>query len=95
MSVFAMKIGNALVAQKADRGALPQLFAATAPTVRGGQFYGPSGFQEARGDPLEVQAISAAHDPATGHRLWSVSEQLTGVTFPLPTPTAEPPGQHR
>ncbi|MEO6144981.1 MAG: oxidoreductase [Dermatophilaceae bacterium] len=86
LSAFVMKISNALVAQKADRGALPQLFAATAPTVQGGQFYGPSGFQEARGAPIEVQAVAAAHDPATGRRLWSVSEQLTGVTFSLPTP---------
>ncbi len=87
VSVFVMRIGNALIAQKADRGALPQLFAATAPTVRGGQFYGPSGFQEMRGDPIEVQAVAAAHDPTAGRRLWSVSEQLTGVNFPLPTPT--------
>jgi NAD(P)-dependent dehydrogenase (short-subunit alcohol dehydrogenase family) len=87
MSAFVMKLSNALIAQKADRGALPQLFAATAPTVRGGQFYGPSGFQEMRGTPIEVHAIAAAHDPATGRRLWSLSEQLTGVTFPLPTPT--------
>jgi len=86
MSAFVMKLSNALIAQKADRGALPQLFAATAPTVRGGQFYGPSGFQEMRGTPIEVHAIAAAHDPATGRRLWSLSEQLTGVTFPLPTP---------
>lgn len=87
MSAFVMKLSNALIAQKADRGALPQLFAATAPTVRGGQFYGPSGFHEMRGAPIEVHAIAAAHDPATGRRLWSLSEQLTGVTFPLPTPT--------
>ncbi len=70
----------------------------TAPTLRGGLFYGPSGFQETRGAPIEVQAVAAAHDPATGRRLWSVSEQLTGVTFPLQTPTTEPPaniGDHR
>ncbi|MEP7035522.1 MAG: oxidoreductase [Dermatophilaceae bacterium] len=86
MSVLVMKIGNALIAQKVDRGALPQLFAATAPTVHGGRFYGPSGFQEMRGDPVEVQAVAAAHDPVAGRRLWSASERLTGVTFPLPTP---------
>jgi len=76
-------------------GRIPQLFAASAPTVRGGQFYRPSGFQEARGARIEVQAVAAAHNPATGRPLWSVSEQLTGVTFPLQTPTTEPPGQHR
>ena len=79
-----MKIGNALVAQKADRGALPQLYSATAPAVHGGQFFGPSGRGELRGDPVEVQAIPAAYDPAVARRLWLVSEELTGVTYPLP-----------
>ncbi len=87
LSAVGLKIGNALVAQKADRGVLPQLFAATAPTVRGGQFYGPSGFQEMRGDPTEVHATPEAHDPDTGRRLWTVSEELTGVVYPLPVPT--------
>lgn len=63
MSAFVMKLGNALIAPKADRRALPQLFAATAPTVRVGRFYGPSGFQEIRGTPIEVHAIAAACDP--------------------------------
>jgi NAD(P)-dependent dehydrogenase (short-subunit alcohol dehydrogenase family) len=81
MGARVMKIGNALIAQNADRGALPQLFAATAPTVQGGQFFGPSGFGELRGAPTEVQAIPAAYDPTIAHQLWSVSEGLTGVTF--------------
>jgi NAD(P)-dependent dehydrogenase (short-subunit alcohol dehydrogenase family) len=85
IAVPAMKIANALFAQKAERGALPQLYAATAPDVRGGQFFGPSGFREMRGDPTEVQAVREARDPEIGRRLWTVSEELTGVTFPLPT----------
>ena len=76
-----MKLGNAIVAQKAERGALPQLYAATAPGVHGGQFFGPSGRGELRGDPVEVKAIPAAYDAAIGQRLWSVSEELTGVTY--------------
>jgi len=87
LSAVALRIGNALFAQNPERGALPQLFAATAPTVRGGQYYGPAGFQEMRGDPTEVHAIPAAHDPDTGRRLWTVSEQLTGVTYLLPVHT--------
>ena len=83
---FVLRIGNALVAQKAERGALPQLYAATAPDVRSGQFFGPSGFQEMRGDPTEVHAVPEAHDPDIGRRLWAVSEELTGVTFALPAP---------
>jgi NAD(P)-dependent dehydrogenase (short-subunit alcohol dehydrogenase family) len=86
IAVLAMKVGNALVAQKAERGVLPQLYAATAPNVRGGQYFGPSGFQELRGDPTEVQAVPEAHDPEIARRLWTVSEQLTGVTYPLPEP---------
>ena len=88
LSAFVMRIGNAVIAQKAEKGALPQLLAATAPSVQGGQFYGPSGFNELRGDPVEVQAVAAARDPETGRRLWEVSEELTAVTFPLPTPTS-------
>jgi NAD(P)-dependent dehydrogenase (short-subunit alcohol dehydrogenase family) len=81
MAVRVMKIGNALIAQKAERGALPQLYAATQSTVEGGQFFGPSGFRELRGDPSEVRAIPAAYDQAIASQLWSVSEELTGVTY--------------
>ena len=88
IAVVAMKVGNALVAQKAERGALPQLYAATAPGVQGGQYFGPDGIQEMRGDPTEVQAVPEAHDPEIGRRLWTVSEQLTGVTYALPVATA-------
>jgi len=88
MAAFALRISNALVAQKAERGVLPQLYAATAPGVQSGQFFGPSGFQEMRGDLAEVQAVPEARDPEIGRRLWAVSEQLTGVTFALPAATA-------
>ncbi|GAC1527254.1 MAG: oxidoreductase [Thermoleophilaceae bacterium] len=87
IAALAMRIGNVFVAQKAERGALPQLYAATAPGVRGGQFFGPGGFQEMRGDPTEVQAVPEARDADIGRRLWAVSEELTGVTFPLPAAT--------
>ncbi len=81
---LAMKIGNVVIAQKAERGALPQLYAATAPGVRGGQFFGPGGFQEMRGEVTEVQAVPEARDAVTGRRLWEVSEELTRVDFGLP-----------
>ena len=87
LSAFVMKISNTLLAQKVERGALPQLYAATAAGVEGGQFYGPSGFQELRGDPTEVEAVPEAHNPEIARRLWAMSEELTGVTFPLPVPT--------
>jgi NAD(P)-dependent dehydrogenase (short-subunit alcohol dehydrogenase family) len=87
LAAFALRIGNAVIAQSPERGALPQLYAATAPAVQGGQYFGPGGFQEMRGDPTEVQAVAEAHDPEVARRLWEVSEELTGVRFPLPAPT--------
>ncbi|WP_369383999.1 oxidoreductase [Streptomyces sp. cg36] len=72
------------LAQRPEQGALPQLYAATAPDARGGEFIGPDGFAELRGGPTRVQPSTAAADPRTGHRLWELSEQLTDVRFRLP-----------
>ncbi|MFD8420883.1 oxidoreductase [Streptomyces sp. NPDC059466] len=65
-----------------ERGALPQLYAATAPDVRGGEFFGPSGFKEMRGRGVNTvhPGTEAAH-PETGYRLWTEAERLTGVTY--------------
>ncbi|MDV6260259.1 SDR family NAD(P)-dependent oxidoreductase [Rhodococcoides yunnanense] len=71
------------VTQKAEMGALPTLRAATDPTVIGGQYYGPSGRGELRGYPKLVTSSADSHDESTQQRLWAVSEELTGVTFPL------------
>ncbi len=73
--------GGLLVTQPAERGALPQLFAATAPDVRGGQFFGPSGFLEMRGRVVEVHPSAEAADPDVGRRLWTAAEALTGITY--------------
>lgn len=70
-----------LVTQPVERGALPQLHAATAPAVRGGQFFGPAGFRELRGPVTEVPPSAEAADPAVGRRLWSAAEHLTGVSY--------------
>jgi NAD(P)-dependent dehydrogenase (short-subunit alcohol dehydrogenase family) len=67
--------------QPTSQGALPQLHAATAPTVRGGQFFGPDGRGEQRGEVTEVRASAEALDPAVGRRLWQVSQELTGVAY--------------
>jgi NAD(P)-dependent dehydrogenase (short-subunit alcohol dehydrogenase family) len=74
-------VGNQLIAQSAEQGALPQLYAATAPGVEGGFFIGPDGFREARGHPTVVQPVGRARDAETGERLWQVSEELTGVSY--------------
>lgn len=77
----ALAISNRLFAQSAERGALPTLYAATAPGVEGGDYYGPDGRGEMRGFPKKVKAITDAYDPAIGRRLWDVSEELTGVRY--------------
>lgn len=59
--------------------ALPTLRAATDPEVRGGEYYGPAGFQEFQGPPVAVKPIPAAFDPEIARRLWDVSVELTGV----------------
>jgi NAD(P)-dependent dehydrogenase (short-subunit alcohol dehydrogenase family) len=74
---------NALISQKAAMGALPILRAATDPGVLGGQYYGPRGPLGARGYPTLAQSSRQSHDTALQHRLWTVSEQLTGITFPV------------
>jgi NAD(P)-dependent dehydrogenase (short-subunit alcohol dehydrogenase family) len=74
--------GTRLLGQPASDGALPQLYAATAEGVHGGEYFGPDGLAEMRGHhPRLVQFSAAAHDEAAAARLWAVSEELTGVTF--------------
>ncbi|MFD3523156.1 oxidoreductase [Streptomyces sp. NPDC058653] len=64
------------------QGALPQLHAATAPAVRGGQYFGPSGFAEVRGRGVKEARLSIeAADTGTGQRLWAEAENLTGLTY--------------
>jgi NAD(P)-dependent dehydrogenase (short-subunit alcohol dehydrogenase family) len=69
--------------QEADMGALPTLRAATDPGVIGGQYFGPDGFGEQRGYPKVVASSKASHDTVAQNRLWAVSEELSGVTFPI------------
>ncbi|RRR40064.1 SDR family NAD(P)-dependent oxidoreductase [Mycolicibacter terrae] len=69
--------------QGADMGALPTLRAATDPGVLGGQYYGPDGFGEQRGYPTLVKSSRKSHDADTQQRLWTVSEELTGVVYPV------------
>ena len=64
-------------------GALPTLRAATDPQVRGGQYYGPDGIGEQRGHPKPVQSNGSPTTRTWRARLWTVSEELTGVTFPV------------
>ncbi|MFN2210270.1 MAG: SDR family NAD(P)-dependent oxidoreductase [Candidatus Promineifilaceae bacterium] len=73
---------NRFVAQDAAMGALPTLYAATAPDVRGGDYYGPEGFMERAGYPKKVRSNGRSQDEEVAERLWRVSEDLTGVSYP-------------
>ncbi len=76
------RIGNRLLAQSADQGAWPALYAATA-ELPGDSYVGPDGFMEQRGHPKLVGRSDAARDAATARALWELSERLTGVSFPV------------
>ncbi len=72
-----------LITQSAARGALPTLRAATDPAAVGGEYYGPSGPGELTGNPKLVGSSRQSKDAALQQRLWAVSEDLTGVSYPL------------
>jgi NAD(P)-dependent dehydrogenase (short-subunit alcohol dehydrogenase family) len=76
-----MRVTNPVLGQSAEMGALPTLYAATAPDVPGGSFVGPDGPFEQRGYPKIVTAASRAYREDDWRRLWEVSEELTGVHY--------------
>ncbi|MCT9077209.1 oxidoreductase [Streptomyces fulvoviolaceus] len=84
-----MKIGNRFMAQDDRAGSLPTLYAATQ-DLPGASYVGPDGFGEMRGAPTLVGRSAAASDPAAARRLWTVSEELTGVGFPTVTVPGTP-----
>ena len=85
---LAGAIGNRLIAQSDTNGALPTLYAATA-DIPGGTYIGPDGFRHLRGHPAVGVPAPHALDAATARGLWELSEQLTGVSWPLgPRPPA-------
>ena len=87
---LVMRVVNRLVAQSAEIGALPLLYAATAPGLPGGSYVGPDGMGEMRGHPVVVQATKRAHDDDAARRLWEISERLTGVTYDFKAPSSQP-----
>ncbi|WP_282702863.1 oxidoreductase [Streptomyces sp. CC219B] len=77
-----MKVGNRFFAQDDRAGALPTLYAATQ-DLPGASYVGPDGLGEFRGAPTLVGRSAAASDAGAARRLWTVSEELTGVAWPL------------
>jgi NAD(P)-dependent dehydrogenase (short-subunit alcohol dehydrogenase family) len=75
---------NPLIGQPPEMGALPTLYAATASDVRGGDYYGPSGWGGLRGCPAKVRSSDRSYDTVVAAKLWTVSEELTGVRYQWP-----------
>ncbi|MBW8482495.1 oxidoreductase [Actinomadura parmotrematis] len=77
-----MGLGNTVIAQSAASGALPTLYAAASPDARGGACYGPR-VLSAWGSPTKAVMPPAANRPEAGRALWELSEDLTGVKYPV------------
>ena len=72
---------NPVFGQKANMGALPTLRAAIDDSANGGDYFGPGGFMEMRGTPVEVKSNARSHDRDVARRVWEISEESTGVKF--------------
>ena len=76
-----MKVANALFGQSAAQGALPMLYAATSDELIGGEYVGPGGLLNMRGAPELQTSNEDSRDEADAERLWTISAELTGVTY--------------
>lgn len=72
---------SSLFLQSAENGAMPQIRAAVDLNVKGGDFYGPDGFNEMKGFPVKVKSNDASHSAEDAVKLWEISEKLTNVNF--------------
>ena len=72
---------NGFFAQDISMGALPTLRAAIEERLKGAEYFGPNGFMELRGYPVQVETNKLSKDEAIAKKLWEVSEELTGVKF--------------
>ncbi len=79
---FFMRLSTRLFAQPPALGALPALYAATAPDVAGGDYYGPGGFKELKGHPAKAGCRPEARDPQQTAQLWALCERATGLHYP-------------
>lgn len=77
----AFGVLNRVFAQSADQGSWPTLYAAADPAVGSGDYIGPKGLMEMTGPPTKVRMSRPATDAAQAERLWTLSEELTGVRF--------------
>lgn len=83
---ISMWVATKALAQSAEHGAWPLLYAASDPSVDGGEYVGPGGLLNVRGHPTVQRSSDRSYDRADARRLWSVSSELTGASYDLPTP---------
>ena len=69
--------------QSQDMGALPQIRASVDVNVKGGEYYGPDGFNEMKGFPVIVKSNAASHNLEDANKLLEVSEKITGISYQL------------
>jgi NAD(P)-dependent dehydrogenase (short-subunit alcohol dehydrogenase family) len=83
LRLLAARAANAVVAQSARRGAFPMLYAATHPSIDGGEYVGPGGFASMRGAPEIQRSSDRSYDRELARRLWARSVELTDVSYGL------------
>ena len=71
--------GFRLIGQPASMGALPTLFAATQPGLKGGEFIGPDGWDNWRGYPVVTNELQKHYKESDAEELWRVSKEITGI----------------
>ncbi len=78
-----LRLANRLIGQSPADGALPMLYAATAPDIEGGEYIGPGGLLNMRGSPTRQDSSETSYDEELAATLWERSEAATGVTYPF------------
>ncbi len=78
---WLMPVVAPLIAQSAGKGALPSLRAALDQNLKGGEYLGPDGFNEMKGNPVVVDSSNTSKNLEKAKRLWDVSEKMTGADF--------------
>ncbi len=80
-TVGLMNILGSFLFQNPENGSKPTLRAALDPNAEGGDYYGPDGFKELKGDAVKVTSSKKSHDVETAKKLWAISEELTDIDF--------------
>lgn len=78
---IGMGVSNLIMSQSTSMGVLPEIRASVDPLVKGGDYFGPGGFQEWKGYPVKVKSNDASHDLKNAKELWNISEKLTKINY--------------